>query len=232
MTVACAVTALALAGASVALAAFTQVANLTLTAHRAGQSTGIRSDVHSSDPTALGQKPKSARSLTIAFPANTGFNLSGSLVKTCTLSDKQLAAQFGPSCPRNTQIGTGSAVANASPLASTVNAAVKAYVGGPNNIILVVKPTLPGAPTIIIRARAAGSTLMIPVPQLVLGKAPGFPGVKVVLVSLKLSVPAIGSGRGALISAGKCTAHRFVVTTHFVYVDHTTLNLQSSSPCS
>lgn len=48
--------ALGLAG--VALAAFRQVALVALT-HGAGKSTGINADVHSSDPTAPGQKPKS-----------------------------------------------------------------------------------------------------------------------------------------------------------------------------
>jgi hypothetical protein len=217
----------------VALAAFTQVAHVALTAHGAGKSTGIKSDVHSSDPTAPGQKPKSAKTLTITLPAATKFNFKTHLVSTCKLTDKQLTAAFGPSCPRNTQIGTGSAVANASPLAQTVKASVRAYVGAANEILIVIKPTsLPGAPTIVVRATVSGSKLTIPVPQPVLGKSKGFSGVTVVVVSLKLDVPALGSGHSALITAGSCVGHRFLVKEHLAYRDHSTLDLHSSSPCT
>jgi hypothetical protein len=232
-TLAAVVALLALALASVALANFTQVARVTLTGHRAGSSTGIRSDVASSDPTAPGQKPKSATSLVITFPAATRFNLKTPMVTACGLSDRQLTAQFGRSCPKQSLIGTGTAVANASPLALTIKAAVRAYVGKSNRtIILVIKPTLPGAPTIVIRAIVSGARLTIPLPRLVLGKGPGFPGVTVVLVSLKLNVPALGRGGSALITAGTCQGHEFVVRSHFIYADHTTLDLRSSSRCA
>jgi hypothetical protein len=218
--------------AGMALAAFTQVADVTLTVHRAGRSTGIRSDLHSSDPTAPGSKPKSASTLAITFPAGTRFNLGTPLIKPCTLTDKQLTTAFGPTCPHRSQIGSGSAVANASPLAAKVTATVKAYVGAPREILLVIKPTsLPGAPTIVIRATVSGSRLTIPIPQLVLGRSKGFPGVTVVLVSLKLNVRALGSGRSALITSGRCRGGKFQVREQFSYRDHSTLGLLSSSPC-
>ena len=66
-----AVTLAALATAGLALAAFTQTATTRLTAARPGQSTGIVTDVHASNPSALGGKPRSVRRLTIAFPAGT-----------------------------------------------------------------------------------------------------------------------------------------------------------------
>jgi hypothetical protein len=95
--------------------AFTQVAHVALTAHGAGKSTGIKSVVHSSDPTAPGQKPKSAKTLTITFPAATKFNFKTHLVNTCKLTDKQLTAAFGRSCPRKTQIGTRSSGQTSAP---------------------------------------------------------------------------------------------------------------------
>ena len=219
--------------AGVALAAFSQVADVTLTVHRAGRSTGIRSDLHSSDPTAPGLKPKSASNLALTFPAGTRFNLETPLIKACILTDKQLTTAFGPSCPRRSQIGSGSAVANASPLAVRVNAEVKAYVDAPNGILLVIKPTsLPGAPTIVIRATVSGSRLTIPIPQLVLGRSKGFPGVTAVLVSLKLNVRALGSGHSALITSGRCAGREFQVRERFSYRDHSTLRLVTSSPCT
>jgi hypothetical protein len=78
----------------------------------------------------------------------------------------------------------------------------------------------------IIHATAAGPKLTIPVPTPVVST------IKVVLVSLKLNVPAKGSGTKALITAGKCTAHKFPVKTHFVYVDGSTFDATSSSACS
>jgi hypothetical protein len=227
------VLATALIAAAVAWAQFSQVAAVSLTGHRAGQSTGISSDLHSSDPAAPGQQPKAATKVVLTFPAGTTFNLATPLVARCTLSDAQLRAQFGRSCPAKSRIGTGAAVANAAPTVSTVNSRVTAFVGGTRTIILVVKPTLAAfaSQIVVLRATVSGSRLTIPVPRVVIGKAPGFPGVKVVLVSLKLHVPALGTGHHALITAGRCDAHRFVVRSRFDYADHSTVTLTSSSAC-
>jgi hypothetical protein len=107
-----------------------------------------------------------------------------------------------------------------------VNAGLKSYIGKSNQIILVLKPRLPGTATIVIRTTVSGSKLTIPIPRLVFGGL-----VTVVVVSLKLNVPALGRGRSALITAGRCTVHKFFVKSHFVYADHSTLDLQSSSAC-
>jgi hypothetical protein len=82
--------------AAVALAAFGQTAGITLTAQRAGQSTGIVVVMRSSDPAAPGAKPKSTTKVVITFPVSTKFNLRTSLVKLCRLTDKQLTTPFGP----------------------------------------------------------------------------------------------------------------------------------------
>lgn len=103
---------LALMLAEVALAAFTQASNITLTAHKAGKTTRIKADVSSSDPSVT--QPKAAKVLVVTFPSNTKFNLGTPLVPACTLSDAKLAA--GAACPSKSLIGSGSAVANAYPL--------------------------------------------------------------------------------------------------------------------
>jgi len=226
------VAALALAG--IALARFTQTAEITLTAHAAGQSSGIDTTVRASDPAALGQKPKALTKLVITFPAGTRFDLQTPLVDVCTRTDAQLENQFGPSCPPQSEIGTGSAIANASPTLQIVKADVTAYVRGSNHMLLVVKPTLAAfaSQIFLIRGSFSGTKLTITVPRVVIGKGRGFPGVTVVLVSLKLDLGAMGSGSTALMTAGDCTAHRFVVKSHFVYANHSTLNLQSSSACN
>jgi hypothetical protein len=91
--------------------------------------------------------------------------------------------------------------------------------------VLVLKPSLPGAPTIVIDATVTRSTLTIPVPTITLG------GISVVLVSLKLTVPALGTGKTALITAGRCIGHAFVVRSNFRYADGSHLILVSSTPC-
>jgi hypothetical protein len=78
----------------------------------------------------------------------------------------------------------------------------------------------------IIHATASGSKLTIPVPTPVVAT------IKVVLVTLKLNVAAKDSGTKALITAGQCSAHKFVVKSHFVYVDGSTFNTTDSSACS
>lgn len=213
-----AVLALVLTGT--ALANFTQASNVVLTATHAGKSTGIKADIHSA--TSPGEAPKAAKLLVIAFPAGTKFGLAH--MKPCTLSDGQLTA--GKSCPSGSLIGTGSATASAFPLPQPILAGVKAYAAGPTKMVLVVKATSPVPQTLVIRDTTSGAKLTIPVPS------PTVAGFKVVLTSLKLNVPARGSGKTALITAGKCRAHSFIVTSHFVYTDGSQANLQSSSPCS
>jgi FlaG/FlaF family flagellin (archaellin) len=220
LTVTVAVVVASLAFASVAIAAFTQVSNVKLTTTKAGHSTGIVADIHSSSDTP--QELKAAKLLVVKLPSGTKFQLS--LVKACKLSDQQLMS--GKSCPAASKIGSGTAQAKAYPLPQAIIAGVKASAAGPRSIILVVKATQPIPQTLIIRATVSGSKLTIPVPS------PTVAGVKVVLTSLKLNVPARVSGGHALITAGRCTAHNFVVGSHFVYDDGSTMDLQSSSPCS
>ena len=207
----------------VALAAFSQTGNIILTGHQAGKTAGIRANVSSSDPSV--PQPKAAKLLVVTFPAKTRFNLATPLVTTCKFSDAQLAA--GGACPSTSLIGSGSAVANAYPLLASVPATVKSYVSGSHSMVMVATANVLGTTMrTIIHATVSGSKLTIPVPT------PVVSGIKVVLVSLKLNVPAKGSGKTALVTAGKCSAHKFAVNSHFVYVDGSTFNATSSSPCS
>lgn len=113
-----------------------------------------------------------------------------------------------------------------------VTARVKAYVHNADQILLDLTPSLPGATPIIIHATISESTLTMAVPQVLLGKAHGFAGITAVLVSLTLRIPPLGHGRDALILAGRCTAHRFVVTSRFAYTDRSRLMLRDASPCT
>jgi len=215
-----AVAALSLIFAGIALADFTQSSNIALTASHPAKSTGIKADIYST--TSPGEAPKAAKLLVITLPAGTKLNLGS--VKPCTLSDAKLMA--GKACPAASRIGSGSATASAYPLPQPILAGVKAYAAGRNKMVLVVTATSPIPQTLVIRETTSGSKLTIPVPT------PTVAGFQVVLVSLKLNVPARGTGKTALITAGKCSAHSFIVKSHFVYTDGTTADLQSTSPCS
>jgi hypothetical protein len=171
----------------------------------------------------------------ITFPAATRFNLATALIKVCRLTDKQLQTQFGPVCSRASQIGSGTAVINAAPLAAPINAPVKAYDRGADQLILVLRPVITSvkpplrlpAPVEVIHVFASQSKLTVVVPRVIYGKL-----IPAVLVSLKLYLPALGTGGDALITAGRCRAGRFSVSERFTYADHAPVRLQSSSACT
>jgi hypothetical protein len=218
---------LALTLAALALGAFTQVAKVTLTAHRSGRSTGVTVYVAASDPTA--HQPRSVRRLVITFPAGTRFDLASTRLKTCRLTDKQLTTAFGPVCPRASRVGTGTvsnSISNGFPLSADA-AHVSAYDRGTNRLVLVVRPVLSSLPVEIIHASVSGAKLTIVVPRLIYGKL-----AKVVLASLKLFVPALGSGHDALITVGRCTKGKFTFRERFTYADHAPVELGSSSACT
>jgi hypothetical protein len=217
------VASLSLSLTGIAVAAFSQTGNITLTAHKAGKTTGIKADVSSTDPSV--PQPKAAKLLVVTFPAKTKFNLATPLVTACKLSDAQLAA--GAACPAKSLIGSGSAVANAYPLLTSVPATVKSFASGSHSMVMVATASVFGTTMrTIIHATVSGPKLTIPVPT------PVVSGIKIVLVSLKLSVPAKGSGKTALVTAGQCGSHKFAVKAHFVYQDGSTFNTTSSSACS
>ena len=229
--------AIVLVLASAAIAKLIQTSRITLSTHQAAQSTGFTLDVHSRDPRALGVKPKRATKLVVTFPAGTAFNMG--LVNNCALTDKQLTTAFGPTCPSSTQIGTGTGIVNAMPMAPkpAVDGTVTVFVTGANTIIIVLvnNPNLlPGTPPIIIHGTVSGARLTLQLPRVVYGKNSKFKfgGVTAVIARLTLSVPAIGSGRNALITSGRCTAHKFVVKSSFTYDDRSTKELKSASSCS
>jgi len=234
-----AVAALTLALAGVAIAKFYQTSTITFTAQRSGDTTGIRLDVHSRDPSAPGSKPKRTTKLVVAFPTGTKFNLGTSLLKTCTLTDKQIDTPFGPSCGSGSRIGTGSAIVNAMPMAPKpgVYASVNAFVTGSNSFIIVLvndQNLLPGTPPIIIHATVSGSQLTLQLPHVIYGKSSKlkFAGVTAVIAMLKLNIPAMGTGADALITAGSCSKHAFVVKSHFTYFNDSKAVFTSRSSCT
>jgi hypothetical protein len=133
-----------------------------------------------------------------------------------------------PDVPSKSQIGTGSADVNASPITPAPNGRVTAYIGGANKIILVVKPTLGAYASQITVIGGHGLGLDADGA----GPADGdWRGQEEQFCGCHRYAPVLGSGRSALITAGRCTAHKFVVKSHFVYANHSKLDLKSSSRC-
>ncbi len=227
--IAAAVAGLALALAGVALATFQQHSAITLTATGAQQSTGINALVYSTT-NPPGQAPWTAKQLKVTFPAATKFNLGS--VNACRLSDSQLSA--GQSCPSSSRIGSGSASAvpvSHGKATGTVTGTVGVYVSGANKLILVVKSKAGSVTkTVVIHGTAVSNTLSMTVPPVKVTIAGST--FDVVLTKLQLTVSKHGTGKSALITAGKCTKNQFPVKAHFVYTNGKTKDVNSSSFCS
>jgi hypothetical protein len=212
-----AVLALVVAGGAIA---FTQHSNISFTTTKAGHSTGIKADVFSTVTT--GEQYRQAKRLVVTFPTGTKWNFG--VVKACSLSDAQWAA--GKTCP-GSKVGTGRARVYVA--GNYVNASVAAYVAGAGKMVIVATASLgAGLPPqrFILHERVIGTKLIIPIPTKKLN------GLDVFLVKLTLNVPPRGSGRHALITAGKCTAGKFVIKSHFEYSSGPPIDLVGGSSCT
>ena len=56
-------------------------------------------------------------------------------------------------------------------------------------------------------------------------------GLNFVITELSLTVKALGSGKKAFVTAGKCTAGKFTVKSSFLYQNGEKLSKSSSSKC-
>jgi hypothetical protein len=221
-SIAAALAGLALALAGTALAyTFIQRGSVTLTAFKAGKSTGLKASLNS-QTNPPGKTPWSTKTVRITFPEGTKFGLGR--FKACTLTDSQIKS--GRTCPSDTRIGTGKTTA--SPIINgrpngVVQGTVTAYIRTGGKMVQVVKS---GGQTLVIHTTVSRNVLSISVPQI---HALGYP---VVLTSFTLNVPARGKGSSSLIRAGKCVKNSFVVKTHFVYTNGKTKDLKSQTFCT
>ena len=96
---------LSIASLAYASAQFTQTANVTLTAVKAGKPTGLKAALLSTDPGAV--QPQGLKTLTIALPSATKFNFKSSAIKQCKASDIEIKATLGSACPAKSVVGSG-----------------------------------------------------------------------------------------------------------------------------
>lgn len=201
---------------------FTQTSNITLTATRAGKPTGLKAALQSADPGAV--QPQGLKVLTITLPGGTKFNFKTTAIKQCKASEVEIKATLGGACPAKSQIGTGTAVANAAPVIPTIPENVKAY-AGTNQIVFLFTPAAASGQILVLYGKVAANKVTTEVPVLQAG------GLNIVITALDLTVKTIGSDGKAFITAGKCTAGKFTVHAHFLYQTGATLTRTSSSRC-
>ena len=212
-----------LAFAGVALADFTQTANVAFTKPKAGTSTGIRASLVANDPAVV--QPKGASNVVVNFPRGTKFNTKAPPV--CTNAQAPQIQQTDGAICRKALIGTGSATANVKPtLANDVNLSIKAY-NGQNKLYfyLVPQPGVPSNP-LVLTAVVKGNRLTTTVPQL-----QPIPGQFVVLTSFVLNVKAISRSGKAFLTTPKTCNGKWTTTSNFTYTDGSTQSVQFTQPC-
>ncbi|HYM46210.1 MAG TPA: hypothetical protein VES65_08645 [Solirubrobacteraceae bacterium] len=214
---------LAIGGLAYASTQFTQEAKITLTATKAGKSTGFKASLKSADPGAV--QPQGLKTLTVTFPTNTKFNFKSTAIKQCKASSTEIKATLGSACPAKSKLGVGTATANGAPVLPVIPENVTAY-AGKNEIVFFLSPSGPVGQLLVLRGKVSANKLTVAVP--VIKEA----GLNIVITSLKLTIKAVGSGKQAFVTAGKCTSKKFVVKSSFVYQTGAKLSRSSSSKCS
>ncbi len=221
-TAALALVAVSVAAVAIASSQFSQTSKITLTATKAGQPTGFKAAIKSSDPGEPGGKPKALKTLTITLPSATKFNFNSKSLTPCKASEIELKGTGGAVCPAKSKVGSGSAEANAFPAIPLIPLTATAY-AGPGKIVFVLKGS--GGLVLVLYGVVSANKVTTSVPPLALG------GVPVVVTGLNLNVSKIGTGKNAFITAGKCKGGKFTVKSSFVYLTGWPLTLSSSSNC-
>jgi hypothetical protein len=219
-----AVGVLAIGSIAFASAQFTQSANITLTATKAGKSTGFKANLQSSDPGAPNGQPQGLKTLTITFPSKTKFNFKSNAIAQCKAGETEIKATGGAACPPKSRIGSGSATANAAPAIPSIPENATAY-AGKNEIIFLLAPKGPAGSVLVLFGKVSSNKVTTELPVVKLGP------VNVVITALKLTVNKIGSGKQAFVTAGKCSSGKFKVKSEFLYQTGAKLTLSSSSKC-
>lgn len=215
---------LSASGLAYASSQFTQTANVTLTATRAGKPSGLKASLLSADPGAV--QPQGLKTLTITLPTGTKFNFKSTALKQCRASEVEIKATLGSACSAKSKIGSGSAIADGAPVLPTIPENAVAYAGA-NQIIFLLTPASAGAgQVLVLYGKVSANKVTTAVPVINAG------GLNIVITSLDLRVKTIGAGKQAFITAGRCTGGKFVVKSGFVYQTGAPLTISSSSKCS
>jgi hypothetical protein len=232
--------AVMLAVAAVAYAATQTTYSQSYTVKKVNKSVGTHFNTTSTDPdnTSKNMQPKKTRKLVISFPAGT--KIDQSVKPFCTVLHED---QNDP-CPKNTQVGSGSAEARLQfgGDAGVIPATVTAYnrkSDGTKGLFLYVVPQAPNQAPIVIKPVFKGlklTTVLAPlcVPP---GQPPSCGDLgEAVLTKFKLDTKAYKKGKGKktrffIKSPAKCPKIGWHFAADFTYDDGTTQHKDSLQKC-
>lgn len=223
--------ALALVFAAVSFAAtssqFKQTAVVKFTTSKARTATGTNAVLVATDPGAVPAGAFKGASKVV-------INLGGATVNTKAGKQCKLPKANAASCPANTKIGSGTAVANlvgGTNVTPNIRQTVTAYLAKGSIYFVVKGVTLPT--TTILQSSFGKGKLTTNVAR----DVPPLPGGnKIVLTDFRVKLKKVVSGKGkkrkALLTTPKCgKSKKFTVTTSFTYDDGTKASVKTKQKC-
>lgn len=222
--------AVALPAAALASAQFVQTADVKLTSSEAKTSSGISAKLHAEDPGNPGGKPVALSKLTLKLPSGTRVDKKG--VVTCNLANAQVLAG---QCPDDSEIGSGTALANGFPLFPSTTEDIKVY-ATKNGVMFALTDNVQDprpAQTLVLKAKLSSrGVLTATVPPLPLP----IPNQFAVLTDFEVVVKkqsrrVRGKTRVFIRTPKKCTRKGWTTTISFRYADGSKKTIKDKQSC-
>jgi hypothetical protein len=228
-----------LAVAAIAFAATQTTYSQKYTVSKAGKSAGTNFDTTSIDPdnTAENQQPAKTRKLVIGFPAGT--KIDQSVKPYCATLDESA----NDVCPKNTQIGSGTAEVRLKfPGSAPIPAKVTAY-NRKKGLWLYVVPQVAGQAPVVIKPTFQGLKLVTVLTPLCVLNDCATNGEAVLTkfhldtkaysktVKVKKGKKKVKKTTNFITTPTKCTAAGWKFTADFTYDDGTTKHLDATEAC-
>jgi hypothetical protein len=223
--------AVMLAVAAVAYAATQTTYSQSYTTNKAGKSAGTHFDTTSIDPdnTAENQQPAKTRKLVIGFPAGT--KIDQGVKPYCANLDESA----NDPCPKNTQVGSGTAEVRLKfPGSAPIPAKVTAY-NRKKGLWLYVVPQVSGQAPVVIKPTFSGLKLITVLTPLCVLNDCATNG-EAVLTKFHLDTKAFKKGKGKKVryyikTPKTCKSAGWKFTADFTYDDGTTKHLEDVQKC-
>jgi hypothetical protein len=228
-----------LAVAAIAFAATQTTYSQKYTVSKAGKSAGTNFDTTSIDPdnSAENQQPAKTRKLVIGFPAGT--KIDQSVKPYCATLDESA----NDVCPKNTQIGSGTAEVRLKfPGSAPIPAKVTAY-NRKKGLWLYVVPQVAGQAPVVIKPTFQGLKLVTVLTPLCVLNDCATNGEAVLTkfhldtkaysktVKVKKGKKKVKKTTNFITTPTKCTAAGWKFTADFTYDDGTTKHLDATEAC-
>jgi hypothetical protein len=232
--------AVVLVAAAVALAATQTTYSQKYTTPKAGKSAGTNFDTTSIDPdnSAENQQPAKTRKLVIGFPAGT--KIDQSVKPYCATLDESA----NDVCPKNTQVGSGTAEVRLKfPGSAPIPAKVTAY-NRKKGLWLYVVPQVAGQAPVVIKPTFQGLKLVTILTPLCVLNDCATNGEAVLTkfhldtkaysktVKVKKGKKKVKKTTNFITTPAKCTAAGFKFTADFTYDDGTTKHFDAVQKCT